>query len=642
MLWYQKLHSYHPRLQAIQSRRPCPVLLKILAPEQVSLAKDQQRPNLQLSLPSISQKRLWIPHRILVMRILLLNLNPTILRRLILCHRAPKLVQDTPTRGATQIKAAILLKVMTLDRVVIPTRGATLTKAANLIAVRKKAQAQVSLICCDEHLVFHDGSIDVNTAVIAQNDAKQSDKVNTAGDKSEPDILPIIIVTDKSASDSKTLAQPFVFPYPWENSGKDSPITINDQVIQTLSHGISVAGTTLTPGAPPITISNTPISYGPSLIAIGAITTSLAVKDPKPITTTMAGHIFTIKQTAVEIAGATLTPEYPAITVSGTPISFASSALVIGTSTIPFQTQPVEPLITNIASWPITAAPDGVEVAGTTLHPGDPGMNLDGTFVSLDTEGNFVIGSKTMTLTTSRGHFGDPAALNIADPLTTTTTTTIGNQVITAAPTAVWFGDTTMTPGAPAKTIAGTLISLNPAGRLVIGSKTVTLTGTRTSSDGAAGSGGLSDPSFFTTTSIVDGHSITAAPTAVAFEGTTLTPGASGKTINGTLISLNTAGQLVVGTSTIPLETSSAGLGQLIMGGFGGDRGPSSSSSSSPVAGILSSNGTGNRTTDVNGAVVFMGEAESLMRRSGGWVSWKILAILSAVAIYAQSCPVAS
>ena len=227
---------------------------------------------------------------------------------------------------------------------------------------------------------------------------------------------------------------------------------------------------------------------------------------------------------------------------------------------------------------------------------------------------------------------------DIADPFVTT----IDNQAVTAAPTAVEFAGTTLTPGAPGTTIAGTLISLNPAGQLVVGSTTVTLPGTNTRTIGGAGSGGIghdqlvSIDSILTTIAQVGDQRITAAPTAVAFAGTTLTPGATGQTISGTLISLNTAGQLVIGAQTIPFETSSVGLGRLIMGGFGVG-GPLVGGGTSPspsIAGNWPRNVTsGNRTTANAVGTVFRGEAESLRIRKSGRLVWMAAAV-SAVAIW--------
>lgn len=158
-------------------------------------------------------------------------------------------------------------------------------------------------------------------------------------------------------------------------------------------------------------------------------------------------------------------------------ISLGSSALVVGSSTVPFQPQNAEPLITNIAGHPVTAAPDAVELAGTTLHPGHPGVTLDGTSISLDTAGQLIVGSETITLTGASptiARLGDQSYASYAklsDPFITT----IGGQAITAAPSAVAFAGTTLTPGASGKVINGTLVSLNTAGQLVIGSKTAPL-----------------------------------------------------------------------------------------------------------------------------------------------------------------------
>ena len=157
MPWSQKPPSCHHHLQAIQSRHRCLVPLKILTPEPLSQAKDQQqRSGLQLSLPWISQKQLRICHRVPTMKISLLSIHPTILRRRIHRLRAQKLVQNTPTRGATQNRVAIPPRAMTSNTTVIPIKRATLTKAATLMAIRKKVQAQVSLLCRYKHFVVYD------------------------------------------------------------------------------------------------------------------------------------------------------------------------------------------------------------------------------------------------------------------------------------------------------------------------------------------------------------------------------------------------------------------------------------------------------------------------------------------------------
>ena len=233
--------------------------------------------------------------------------------------------------------------------------------------------------------------------------------------------------------------------------------------------------------------------------------------------------------------------------------------------------------------------------------------------ISLDTAGRLTVGSKMIVLT-SVGRLGDLGAS--PDTLNGPFVTAIGGQAVSAALAAVAVGDMTMTRGAPGKTIGGTLVSLNPAGQLVVGSKTVTLGGTAGSA--SAGSG-ESDDQFGDSspilTTLIGGAPVTVASTAVAFAGTILTPGAPGRTIDGTLVSMNPAGQLVIGSKTISsqtissLETSSAGLGRLIMGGFGA--GGPLNSPSTPIGKGWSNGTTGNDSTYARGgAVVFQGGAE--------------------------------
>lgn len=94
-------------------------------------------------------------------------------------------------------------------------------------------------------------------------------------------------------------------------------------------------------------------------------------------------------------------------------------------------------------------------------------------------------------------------------------------------------------------TIDGTVVSLDPAGQLVVGSKTIPLTSESAGSSGLILEGfGDESPSevsypFITT---IAGQPISAVPTAIILAGTSLTPGAPGTTIDGTLVSLNTAG----------------------------------------------------------------------------------------------------
>lgn len=443
----------------------------------------------------------------------------------------------------------------------------------------------------------------------------------------------------------------------------DPVTTINNQVVQPLSHGISVAGTTLTPGAPAITASGTSISLGSSAFIVGTSTVPLLFQPLDPFITTVAGHPITAAPSAVDVAGTTLHPGIPGATLDGTAVSLdTANHLIIGSKTIALsdgnkglgrlilgglndQSSPgvAEPFITTIAGHAITAAPNAVDVAGTTLHPGDPGMTVDGTAVALDTAHHLVIGSKTIPLTDEstglggsiKGGLGHPSTsdddIDVAEPLTTT----IAGQAITAAPDAVEVAGSTLHPGDRGVTLDGTLISLDRAQHLIVGSKTVALPtseGTGVGIPISGVSGGYYPPSsssddahpLITT---VAGQAITAAPSAVAFAGTTLTPGAPGKRINGTLVSLNTAGQLVVGSKTVALQSERGGFGT------GGLSFSSSSSSSNFSQGIFSSSsssssslsyGTGNPTDTGGGIKVPKGNAAALLK-NGLYTSLSLL-----------------
>ena len=422
----------------------------------------------------------------------------------------------------------------------------------------------------------------------------------------------------------------------------DPVTTINNQVIQPLPHGISVAGTTLTPGAPAITTSGTSISLGSSAFIVGTSTVPLLLQPSDPFITAVAGHPITAAPSAVDVAGTTLHPGIPGVTLDGTAVSLdTANHLIIGSKTIGLsdgnkglgrlilgklndQSSPgvAEPFITTIAGHAITAVPNAVDVAGTTLHPGDPGMTVDGTAVTLDTAHHLVISSKTIPLTSEStglgglimGGLGHPSTSDddndVAEPLITT----IAGQAITAGPDAVEVAGSTLHRGDRGVTLDGTLISLDRAQHLIVGSKTVALPTSEGTGAGISGSGvlgGYDPPSdddnshpFITT---VAGQAITAAPTAVTFAGTTLTPGAPGKRIDGTLVSLNTAGQLIVGSKTVALQS---------------ERGGSSSQGISPSS---SSNGTGNLTDSGGGIKAFEGNAAALLKNGSYSSLWLLL-----------------
>ena len=185
---------------------------------------------------------------------------------------------------------------------------------------------------------------------------------------------------------------------------------MNGQIIQPLNNGLSIAGQTLTPGAPPITISGTPIYLGSSSLLIGSSSYAIALPRlswiPGQATTINGQVIQPLTNGGVSIDGTTLTPGALPITVSGNPISLGSTALYIGSSTVSLDSVVPEQFVTTVAGQAVTADPTAVEVGSLTLTPGAPGTSLSGTLVSLNSDGELMVGTKIIPLETTAGGSG--------------------------------------------------------------------------------------------------------------------------------------------------------------------------------------------------------------------------------------------
>ncbi|CAF9934382.1 MAG: hypothetical protein ALECFALPRED_005933 [Alectoria fallacina] len=143
--------------------------------------------------------------------------------------------------------------------------------------------------------------------------------------------------------------------------------TINNQMVLPLSHGISISGTILTLGAPPITISDTRIHFDSFALVINTSTVPLASGNPTPIIFTIAGHVIAAAPNAIAVACITLIRGASPITVSGTQIHFGSSALAMCTNTVPLVSTTPEPIITTIAGQTVIAALNVVAIPGSIL-----------------------------------------------------------------------------------------------------------------------------------------------------------------------------------------------------------------------------------------------------------------------------------
>ncbi|KAL8649933.1 MAG: hypothetical protein Q9226_005364 [Calogaya cf. arnoldii] len=205
----------------------------------------------------------------------------------------------------------------------------------------------------------------------------------------------------------------YAAPLPQEKSqapdtGQNIPLaTVAGQTISQLPNGsVVIDGTTLTPGASPITIAGTPISLNPTALVIdGTQTIPRPTLPPSPLIpfTTVAGEAISRNADgAVVVKGETLTPNGPGVTIAGTPVSIAISAdrtfLIEGTRTTPLAAS-----ITAMSFQPfgevVSADKRGVYVVGgQTLVPGGEAIMVVGIRVSLGFGGNgveVVVGGRT-------------------------------------------------------------------------------------------------------------------------------------------------------------------------------------------------------------------------------------------------------
>ena len=166
----------------------------------------------------------------------------------------------------------------------------------------------------------------------------------------------------------------------------------------------------------------------------------------------------------------------------------------------------------------------GFVMVGSSLLPGSSAVTISKTPVSLDLSGILAIGSSRFSL--------PPQSVF-----------TVGTRSFIANPTGFVLGGVTITPGAVAQTVDGTVISLGRLGALTLGSTTISLQSP--------------SPTPTTTTAFtVAGQTFTPNPSTFSIAGTTISAGDSAVTVAGTVISLRPSGTLILGSSTIPLLAS--------------------------------------------------------------------------------------
>jgi len=186
----------------------------------------------------------------------------------------------------------------------------------------------------------------------------------------------------------------------------------------------------------------------------------------------------------------------------------------------------------RIGGSTVTANLDGFSVVGgPEILPGSPAVLIHGTRISLGVSGNLVIGSSTVNLLAQT-----PGPSNLFH---------VGDETFTANPTGFSIaGGSQILPGGTPAFVSGTPLSLDTSGVLHIGSASIDLATETPAADliTIAGQTIAADPSGF----LLDGDSI--APGG--------TPGGPAVTLQGTIVSLEADGSLVVGGSTVAIPGS--------------------------------------------------------------------------------------
>lgn len=119
---------------------------------------------------------------------------------------------------------------------------------------------------------------------------------------------------------------------------------------------------------------------------------------------------------------------------------------------------------------------------------------------------------------------------------------TIAGHTVVSNTSGVYVAGSSLSPGGSPITASNTVISLSPAGTLVIGSSSLALS--------------LADTQTTYSKTFNVGGTIQAEPSAAVIDGITFTPGGPGIEIKGNSVSLEQGGTLVIGTSRLVLPNA--------------------------------------------------------------------------------------
>ena len=293
-----------------------------------------------------------------------------------------------------------------------------------------------------------------------------------------------------------------------------------------------VINAAISPGGTAHIVDDTTISLDKSGVsALDSSTVSLTNPSVTPVLA-VAGQTFTPNPSVFSIAGTIISAGGSAITVDGTTVSLdASGALAIGSTTISLTNPSPTPSTTEIftvADQTFTPNPSAFSIDSTPISVDGPAATISGTIISLGQNGVLEIGSSTVSLLTTSDIYPSKAY-------------TIAGQTFTPNPSAFSIAGTTISAGGSAVTVDGTVVSLGQSGVLAIGSSIIALpTQSYTPSKAYT----------------IAGQTFTPDPSAFALAGTTVSVSGPAATVDGTVISLQPSGILLIGSSTILLSTT--------------------------------------------------------------------------------------
>lgn len=261
---------------------------------------------------------------------------------------------------------------------------------------------------------------------------------------------------------------------------------------------------------------------------------------------TLAGQTVLANPSATPLTGTEILPGGGNIVIPDTPIRLGpSGTLFVDGSSIPLHGNSAPPpkSIFTVEGQVFTPNPTGFVLAGSTVVPGGAPITISSIPISLGPSGTLFVGGDAIPLS-------NPSPLPSLPP---NSVFVVGGEVFRANPIGFIVAGSKVLPGGAPVTVSGTPVSLDLAGTLFLGSTAIPL---RQSP--------LNPPnSIFT----VGGEVFALEPTGFIIAGSTVLPGGAPATVSGTRVSLNPAGELILGDSTIDLKTKSPATYLFTVGG---------------------------------------------------------------------------